>query len=147
MPGLQRPRKREHASINVAVGDRSSINYIMPMVAGSAGYEPTLEAHLDTVAITSSLNDIRLVSAESCRVSSSRPLLLLFLLQIFNNYYPRFVANFPRLSGGIKRERGMSQCFCGNLSFIFFETTLVCSLTSGRIGPLDHPQITKSLFL
>lgn len=73
VPGLQRPRKREHASINVAVGDRSSINYIMPMVAGSAGYEPTLEVHLDTVAITSSLNDIRLVSAESCRVRCELP--------------------------------------------------------------------------
>jgi hypothetical protein len=48
----------------------------MPMVADSAGYEPTLEVHLDTVAITSSLNDIRLVSAESCRVSSSHPIVI-----------------------------------------------------------------------
>ncbi len=40
----------------------------MPMIAGPKGYEPTLEVHLDTVAVTSSLNDIRLISAESCRV-------------------------------------------------------------------------------
>lgn len=40
------------------------------MVAGASGYESVVEVHLDTVAITSSLNDIRLVSAESCRVRS-----------------------------------------------------------------------------
>ena len=66
-----RPRKREAVAVNVVVGDRSSINYVMPMVVGPSGYESTLEVHLDTVAITSSLNDIRLVSAESCRVLSS----------------------------------------------------------------------------
>ncbi|KAJ7287460.1 hypothetical protein C8J57DRAFT_1431026 [Mycena rebaudengoi] len=54
----RRPRRREPASVHVTVGDRSSINYIMPMVAGPEGYEPVLEVHLDTVAITSSLNDI-----------------------------------------------------------------------------------------
>ncbi|KAJ6625576.1 hypothetical protein B0H10DRAFT_1782666 [Mycena sp. CBHHK59/15] len=69
----RRPRKREAASIHVTVGDRSSINYIVPMVAGPAGYEAVLEVHLDTVAITSSLNDIRLVSAESCRIRGELP--------------------------------------------------------------------------
>ncbi|KAJ6586994.1 hypothetical protein DFH09DRAFT_241649 [Mycena vulgaris] len=69
----RRPRKREPASIHVTVGDRSSINYIMPMVAGASGYESVVEAHLDTVAITSSLNDIRLVSAESCRIRGELP--------------------------------------------------------------------------
>jgi hypothetical protein len=38
------------------------------MTAGPNGYEPLLEVHLDTVTLTSSLNDIRLLSAESCRV-------------------------------------------------------------------------------
>ena len=66
-----RPRKREAVAIDVVVGDRSSINYVMPMVVGPSGYESTLEVHLDTVAIRSSLNDIRLVSAESCRVLSN----------------------------------------------------------------------------
>jgi hypothetical protein len=64
----RRPKKREPASIHVTVGDRSSINYIVPMVASAAGYESVVEVHLDTVEVTSSLNDIRLVSAESCRV-------------------------------------------------------------------------------
>lgn len=42
---------------------------MMPMVATSRGYEPTLNIHLDTVTVTSSLNDIRLLQAESCVVS------------------------------------------------------------------------------
>ncbi|KAF7321613.1 hypothetical protein MKEN_00682400 [Mycena kentingensis (nom. inval.)] len=60
----RRPKRREPASIHVTVGDRSSINYILPMVANSAGYESVLEVHLDTVAVTSSLNDIQLVRGE-----------------------------------------------------------------------------------
>ena len=39
------------------------------MVASSKGYLSMLEVHLDTVTVTSSLNDIRLLTAESCRVS------------------------------------------------------------------------------
>ncbi|KAJ7251502.1 hypothetical protein B0H12DRAFT_1296299 [Mycena haematopus] len=69
----RRPRKREPASIHVTVGDRSSINYIVPMVASEAGYESVVEVHLDTVEVTSSLNDIRLVSAESCRIRGELP--------------------------------------------------------------------------
>lgn len=64
-----RPRKREFASINLVAGDCSSINYIMPMTSGPSGYESTLEIHLDAVSLTSSVDDIRLISAESCRVS------------------------------------------------------------------------------
>lgn len=47
------------------------------MVVGAAGYESILEVHIDTIAVTSSLNDIRLVTAESCRV---RALITCFLL-------------------------------------------------------------------
>ncbi|KAF7288717.1 hypothetical protein HMN09_01377700 [Mycena chlorophos] len=72
-PMQRRPRKRDPASIHVTVGDRSSINYILPMVAGPTGYESVLEVHLDTVAVTSSLNDIQLVSAESCRIRGDLP--------------------------------------------------------------------------
>lgn len=64
-----RPRKREPASIHVRAGDSSTISYMMPMVATSRGYEPTLHVHLDTLTITSSLNDIRVLTAESCVVS------------------------------------------------------------------------------
>ncbi|KAF9070624.1 hypothetical protein BDP27DRAFT_1401949 [Rhodocollybia butyracea] len=71
--GVERPRKREPALLHLTAGDRSSISYLMPMVASQRGYEPILEVHLDTVAVTSSLNDIRLVSAESCRVHCELP--------------------------------------------------------------------------
>ncbi|CAL1706934.1 unnamed protein product [Somion occarium] len=68
-----RPRIREAASIHVKTGDTSTISYLMPMVANAKGYEPTLEVHLDTVSVTTSLNDIRLLQAESCRVRGELP--------------------------------------------------------------------------
>ena len=66
-----RPKTREGASIHVRAGDTSTITYLMPMIANSRGYEPTLEVHLDTVSVTTSLNDIRLLQADSCRVCIS----------------------------------------------------------------------------
>ncbi|CAK5265757.1 unnamed protein product [Mycena citricolor] len=69
----RRPKRRDPASILLTVGDRSSINYIVPMVATTAGYESTLEVHLDTIVVTSSLNDIQMVAAESCRVRGELP--------------------------------------------------------------------------
>ncbi|KAI0663325.1 hypothetical protein C8Q70DRAFT_1102776 [Cubamyces menziesii] len=68
-----RPRKREAASIHVRAGDSSTISYIVPMVASSKGYISVLEVHLDTVTVTSSLNDIRLLTAETCRIRSHLP--------------------------------------------------------------------------
>jgi hypothetical protein len=66
-----RPRTREHSSLHVAAGDSSSISYLIPLVIGPDGYESRLEVHLDTVEVTSSLNDIKLIMAESSRVSWS----------------------------------------------------------------------------
>lgn len=40
------------------------------MIVGPTGYEPTLEVHLDTIAVSSSLNDIKLIASESLRVRS-----------------------------------------------------------------------------
>ncbi|KZT72059.1 hypothetical protein DAEQUDRAFT_664662 [Daedalea quercina L-15889] len=68
-----RPRKREAAFIHVKAGDSSTISYIMPMVASATGYHPLLEVHLDTVTIASSLNDMRLLTAQSCRVRCQLP--------------------------------------------------------------------------
>ncbi|PCH43678.1 hypothetical protein WOLCODRAFT_122406 [Wolfiporia cocos MD-104 SS10] len=68
-----RPHRREAASIHIKAGDSSTISYIMPMVASSTGYHPLLEIHLDSVSITSSLNDIRILSAESCRLRCQLP--------------------------------------------------------------------------
>ncbi|KAF4598557.1 hypothetical protein EYR38_006961 [Pleurotus pulmonarius] len=69
----ERRRAREPASLHLVVGDRSSVNYTLPMVVGADGYNPLLEVHLDTVEISSSLNDIRLVTAESCRIHGEMP--------------------------------------------------------------------------
>jgi len=38
------------------------------MVIGPDGYEPVLEVILDTVTLTSSMDDYQLLSAESCSV-------------------------------------------------------------------------------
>ncbi|KAA1471307.1 hypothetical protein DENSPDRAFT_799140 [Dentipellis sp. KUC8613] len=65
---VPRPKKREPASISIKAGDDSTISYAMPVVASAAGYEPLLEIHLDTVGVTTSLNDIRLLTTESCRI-------------------------------------------------------------------------------
>ncbi|KAK0460992.1 uncharacterized protein EV420DRAFT_1746434 [Desarmillaria tabescens] len=68
-----RPKKREPAVIRFTAGDSSTVNYMMPMIASSRGYEPTLEVHIDTLVVTSSLNDIELVTSESCRVRCELP--------------------------------------------------------------------------
>ncbi|KAH8080285.1 hypothetical protein BXZ70DRAFT_901408 [Cristinia sonorae] len=65
----ERPRIREAASIHIKASDASTISYTMPFVASPTGYDPSLEIHLDTLTVTSSLNDIRLITAESCRAS------------------------------------------------------------------------------
>ncbi|EIN11333.1 hypothetical protein PUNSTDRAFT_98433 [Punctularia strigosozonata HHB-11173 SS5] len=70
---IPRPKRRSPANLNLRVGDGSTISYIMPLVAGPNGYEPQLEIHLDDVSVTSSLNDIRLLSSESCRVRCDLP--------------------------------------------------------------------------
>ncbi|PPQ63980.1 hypothetical protein CVT24_009409 [Panaeolus cyanescens] len=67
------PKTREAASLNVAVGESSSLSYVIPMVVGPHGYESTLEVHLDSVVLTSSLNDIQIIAAESCRVRCAMP--------------------------------------------------------------------------
>ncbi|KAF9529375.1 hypothetical protein CPB83DRAFT_789894 [Crepidotus variabilis] len=69
----RRPKRREPGFFNLVVGDRSSISYTLPMIIGPTGYESNLEVHLDTVSITSSLNDVRLISAESTRIYGELP--------------------------------------------------------------------------
>lgn len=70
---VPRPKTRDPAYMHLRVGEGSSIRYFMPMVASVDGYDPVLEVHLDSIAATSSLNDIRLLEAESCRVRRSMP--------------------------------------------------------------------------
>ncbi|KAL1748805.1 hypothetical protein HDZ31DRAFT_59984 [Schizophyllum fasciatum] len=70
-----RPRKREPAWLHLAVDDSSTIAYVMPMIATAdmEAYEATLEVHLDSVKITSSLNDLELVNAQLLRVHGALP--------------------------------------------------------------------------
>lgn len=93
------------------------------MVAGPQGYEPVLEVHLDTVAVTSSLNDIRLVSAESCRVF------------IFPCAFTSMCANFEALrygaiclrhSNGTVTEPGYLLFLFASLSSTSSATTSTC---------------------
>ncbi|KZV70698.1 hypothetical protein PENSPDRAFT_752360 [Peniophora sp. CONT] len=65
-----RPRRREAASLSIKAGDDSTISYLMPMVSGAEGFRPLLEVHLDSVTVSSSLNDIRLLNAQSCRIQA-----------------------------------------------------------------------------
>lgn len=92
-----RPRKREAATIHVRAGDSSTISYIVPMVATAKGFQSVLEVHLDTVTVTSSLNDIRLLTAETCRVSIDQN--RLWSHSCSRSY--RYVATCPHLSSGM----------------------------------------------
>jgi hypothetical protein len=69
---MARPKTREAASIHLTAGHMSSISYTVPMVATEEGYNASLEVHLDEVIVTSSLNDIPLAKAETCRVRVPR---------------------------------------------------------------------------
>lgn len=49
------------------------------MVASATGFHPLLEVHLDTLTVTSSLNDMRLLIAQSCRVRHASSILCILL--------------------------------------------------------------------
>ncbi|KAI0288543.1 hypothetical protein BC826DRAFT_1107677 [Russula brevipes] len=70
---VPRPRTREAAFLSVKAGDDSTIRYLMPMVADAQGYHPHLKVHLNGVTVSSSLNEIRLLTAKSCEISGEMP--------------------------------------------------------------------------
>jgi len=41
------------------------------MIAGESGWQPFMEVHFDNIEVTSTLNDIKPLKAESCRVRSA----------------------------------------------------------------------------
>lgn len=41
------------------------------MVTTTTVYQPLLEVHLDTIAVSTSLNDIRILTSETCRVQGN----------------------------------------------------------------------------
>ncbi|THH07232.1 hypothetical protein EW145_g3529 [Phellinidium pouzarii] len=66
-------KQREPASIQVRIGDKSSMKYLIPMIATSEGYTAELDVFMESVSVTSSLNDIRLLEANSCSTSAYLP--------------------------------------------------------------------------
>ena len=125
-----RPRKREAASIHVKAGDNSTISYMMPMVATNRGYEPSLNVHLDTVTVTSSLNDIRLITADSCVVSLDFCTVRRVSLIQTNR---SDVSSLLRCDG-ILRGSGPLRSRSEDQSYFSFVTILICSPTLERIG-------------
>ncbi len=68
-----RPRIREAASLSIKVGDDTTIRYLVPIVADVQGYHPYLKVHLNSMTVSSSLNDTRLLTTKSCEVSNLYP--------------------------------------------------------------------------
>lgn len=55
--------------LDVVVGENSTVAYEMAMVAHERGYESMLQLHLDSISMSSSVNQSRFLLADSCRVS------------------------------------------------------------------------------
>lgn len=73
MKNIPQSRKlREAASIQLRIGNNSTLKYLVPMVATREGYAAEFDLVLDNVSMTSSLNDIRILETPTCFV---RPIL------------------------------------------------------------------------
>lgn len=107
-------RMREHASLHVAAGDSSSISFLIPMVIGPDGYESQLEVHLDTIEVSSSLNDIKVVTAESCRVSKLGRTCYMLSLTMY-----RFLQRSLPPSDGMQSANGHFRSPYDSQSFFF----------------------------
>src|SRR5260221_8801034 len=68
---MSQPRTHEATflGIKAQAGDNSTIRYLMPMVTDAQGYQPHLKVYLNNATVSSSLNDIHLLTMESCEVS------------------------------------------------------------------------------
>lgn len=138
----QRQRVREPATFHLSVGDRSSINYTLPMVVGASGYQPILDIHLDTAVVTSSLNDIRLVSAESCRVG----LMLHLILTLFNKFKRSAVSYQPHCNG-TSSANGLLLHLYGSPFSTLYATTSICSSILEETGRQGRRPIINVSFL
>ena len=136
----RRPRRREAASLFLKAGENSTINYILPMIVGSDGYEPVLEVILDTVTLTSSVNDIQLLSAESCNVWYG----ICEHDLIAYSYLLRFGARCLPLPSGTIEGNGTSTSVSANRLCTSSGSTSTCSPTLVGIGLLALQAITIS---
>lgn len=64
---------RRYGWLDVIVGSYSSITYTQSQFATERGYDAMLVMHLDTVAISSSVNYLTFLEAKSCKLSMSMP--------------------------------------------------------------------------
>ncbi|GAA6038491.1 hypothetical protein JCM8097_004593 [Rhodosporidiobolus ruineniae] len=64
---------RPYGWLDITLGPNSTLTYVLPMVATTAGYDTLLEAHLDDLNIASSVNYAPFLHAESCRVHCGLP--------------------------------------------------------------------------
>lgn len=55
---------------DVVIGANSTIAYEMAMVAHEQGYENMLQLHFDTISMSSSVNQSRFLTADSCKVTN-----------------------------------------------------------------------------
>jgi hypothetical protein len=60
---------RPYGWLDIALGSNSTISYVLPMIATSAGYDSQVELHLVEMSIASSVNYATFVQTETCRVS------------------------------------------------------------------------------
>lgn len=64
---------RRYGWLDFCIGADSSITFVLPMVASSAGYDTMLELHIDQLCIFSSLNYQKFFETRLCRVSCQLP--------------------------------------------------------------------------
>ena len=100
------------------------------MVIGSEGYEPVLEVILDTVTLTSSMNDYQLLSAESCSVRSE----FCDYDLITHTFLYRFEVQCLPLSSGTVKDNGTFMSASANLLCTSLGSISTCLLTLVRIG-------------
>lgn len=61
-------KQREAGSLQLRLSDRSFVKYLVPMVTMEESYNAELDIFLDNISVSSSLNDVRLLEAKSCKV-------------------------------------------------------------------------------
>ncbi|BGP16903.1 Macrophage colony-stimulating factor 1 receptor [Rhodosporidiobolus nylandii] len=64
---------RPYGWLDVTLGPNSTMTYVLPMVATTAGYDTLLELHLDELSIASSVNYAPFLHAEACRIHCGLP--------------------------------------------------------------------------
>lgn len=66
-------QQRKYGWLNVQLGPESSLNFVLPMVAGEAGWDAMLQLHMDNLIISSSVGHTVLIAARTARISCLLP--------------------------------------------------------------------------